>query len=76
MCQALADLPMAVNKIDVNPCLMKLSKTYPEKEREGAKKLHLIVYILLGLTLPSIPPFNCVKYIPHNNEVQSWPRDS
>lgn len=76
MCQALADLPMAVNKIDGNPCLMKLSKIYPEKEREGAKKMHLIVSILLGLTLPSTLPFNCVKYIPHSNKVQSWPLDS
>lgn len=76
MCQALADLPVAVNKIDINSCLIKLSKIYLEKEREGAKKLHLIAYILLGFILPSTPPFNCVKYIPHDNQVKSLSLDS
>lgn len=71
MCQALVDLAFAVNKTDKNPCLMKLSKTYPEKERERAKNIYSIVYILLVLILPSTSPFNCEKIYIQHNKVES-----
>lgn len=72
MCQALIDLRSAVYKIDKNSCLMKSSKIYPGKKKERTKKLHLIVYVLLGLILPSIPHFNCVNYTQYNNKVETY----
>lgn len=76
MRQVLVDLPVTGNKIYTSPCLMKLSKIYREKEREGAKKLHLIAYIPVWPHFTFHTTFQLCKICstePQSTVLTTWP---